>query len=189
MHKSSHEELIRRFEDPKRDEWQEPQKVLALMRPLSGIKLIDIGSGGGYFTKYFIREGAQTVAADVDKKFLDFVRSRFEKNKNFSSRLIEYTDPKMGQAQFDVAFNCNTYHHIENRVEYFKKVYAGLKPAGRLAIVDFAPLRGQPRQFGPPDSMCIDEKVVQEELMAAGFKIMTVHTQTLKYQYIIIATK
>jgi len=53
MHKKSHEELIARFEDPRRDQWQKPLNVLDKMGSLKGLTLIDIGSGGGYFYEIF----------------------------------------------------------------------------------------------------------------------------------------
>jgi hypothetical protein len=45
---------------------------------------------------------------------------------------IEYDDPKMKNNFYDIAFTSNTYHHIENRVEYLKKVKSGLKKLDRF---------------------------------------------------------
>src|SRR5262249_28627104 len=38
----------------------------------------------------------------------------------------------------DLAFLCDTLHHIENRAAYLANVRKCLKPAGRLAIIDFS---------------------------------------------------
>lgn len=188
MHQKSHEELLARFEDPRRDQWQKPLSVLDKIGPLRGQTLIDIGSGGGYFTKYFIPRAQKTVAADVDQTFLDFVASRFKDQTTFEARKIEYSDPKMGESEFDVAFTANTYHHIEERVVYFKKVRQGLKPQGRVVIVDFKKDQNA-AAFGPPIEMRIDSAQVASELRSAGFEILTLDEQSLEFQYIVIARK
>ena len=37
----------------------------------------------------------------------------------------------------DLLFTSNTYHHLEDRVAYFGKVQADLRPGGRVAILDY----------------------------------------------------
>lgn len=188
MHKKSHEELLARFEDPRRDLWQKPLKVLEKMGPLKGLSVMDIGSGGGYFTKYFIPRAQKTVAADVDPTFLNFVASRFSDQLQFEARKIQYSDPLMKEGEFDLAFTANTYHHIEERVSYFSKVARGLKTLGRVVIVDFKKDQNA-KAFGPPLEMRIKSAQVSEELRAAGLEILTLDEQSLEFQYIIIARK
>jgi len=47
MHQSSTEELIKRFESKERDDYQQPEKVLAYLGDLKGKTIIDIGTGSG----------------------------------------------------------------------------------------------------------------------------------------------
>src|SRR3989338_4575241 len=167
MHKNSHKELIKHFDDPTRDLWQKPEKVLTLMGNLEDKTIIDIGSGSGYFTKFFLKKEAIVTAADVDDKFLKHIQNNFPKAKILK---IDYNDPKMNNNSFDFAFTSNTYHHIENRVDYFKKVYDGLKKGGQVVTLDFSPEQKSPITFGPPKKMRIPKALVLKELEGAGFK-------------------
>lgn len=185
MHKKSHSDLIKAFDDPARDEWQKPQEVMKLMGHLKNKDLIDIGSGSGYFSFKFLKHGARVVAADVDEKFLTHIQKQ---SMPPQIRKIEYSDPQMKSEEFDIAFNCNTYHHIENRVSYFKKVLNGLRKYGKLVIVDFKLPLPEGKRIGPPAEMRIPVEVVTQELKEAGFKKFEIH-HTLPLQYVVVAYK
>jgi ubiquinone/menaquinone biosynthesis C-methylase UbiE len=186
MHKSSHADLIERFEDPNRDRQQRPDVVMGLLAPLKGVRLIDIGVGSGYFTKHFLDAGAQVTGADVDDKFLQHSSKRFS-GQAFSALKIAYDDPQMSEAQYDLAFMANTYHHIDDRVNYLKKVRAGLKPSGRFVVFDFK--KNVKHTSGPPLSMRISLPEVLRELRAAGFQELTVHEQDFPDHYLVIALR
>jgi ubiquinone/menaquinone biosynthesis C-methylase UbiE len=186
MHKSSHADLIKRFEDPERDLVQKPKEVIKHLAPLEGRVVIDIGVGSGYFAKHFLEAGALVTGADVDEKFLAHVRERFS-DAEFKTKKIAFDDPMMGEAQFDLAFTSNTYHHIDHRVSYLKKVRAGLKSDGRFVVFDFKK-EGETKS-GPPLAMRIDKTQVISELKEAGFSHITTHTQEFEQHYLIIATK
>lgn len=191
MHKVSHDQLISRFEDPKRDEWQKPELVIKLIAPLKEREVIDIGVGSGYFSKHLLDAGARVTGADVDEKFLHHVRKRFDE-KNYPSFItlkIDYDDPKMKTDFYDMAFTSNTYHHIENRVEYLKKVKAGLKLNGRVVILDFKKGHEQKPHFGPPQSMRLSVEQVHAELKQAGFDKISVNESDFVAHYLVIATK
>lgn len=186
MHKSSHADLIKRFDDPKRDLVQKPEVVMKLLAPLKGKRVIDIGVGSGYFAKHFLEAGALVTGADVDDKFLQHVSERFTAAE-FKTLKIAYDDPMMGEAQYDMAFTSNTYHHIDQRVSYLKKVRAGLKTAGRFVVFDFK--KEGDAKSGPPLAMRIDKTQVISELKEAGFSHITTHNEEFEQHYLIIATK
>jgi predicted methyltransferase len=190
MHKKHHAELIKSFDDPARDEWQRPQHVLKLMGDIRGKTIIDIGSGSGYFTKYFLKSGANVVAADVDDKFLYHVKRSFTRDhSNLKTLKIAYDDPKMKAHGYDIAFTSNTYHHINNRAEYFKKVLHGLKVGGKVVILDFKKQADVERTFGPPENMRIDLSVVINELISAGFDNLEIINNEFLHQYFISAQR
>lgn len=191
MHKRDHQELIKSFDDPQRDAWQRPDLVLKHMGPLEGKKIIDIGAGSGYFTKYFLKNKANVVAADVDEKFLKHIRHSFSeaRHPNLEIRRVDYNDPKMGEEEFDFAFTSNTYHHIDNRNEYLKKVNAGLKSRGQFVVLDYRPGTGSSKTQGPPEAMRIPAPTVVNELVIAGFDHIRVIIQDFPQHYLIIGQK
>jgi hypothetical protein len=65
----------------------------------------------------------------------------------------------------------DTYHHIPNRVAYFTSLKTVMKPAARLAIIDFR--KGAPS--GPPEEFRFTPDQISAELAAAGFVLETTH--------------
>lgn len=183
MHKKSHHDLIKAFDDPSRDDWQKPQFVLKLMGNLRSKKIIDIGAGSGYFSKFFLAQGASVVAADVDETFLSHIKKSLPEAL---TRLIPFDDPLMEQGTYDYAFTCNTYHHIDDRLSYLKKILAGLKSGGKFVIVDFKAIA---EVAGPPLKMRVPFSQVSSELTEAGFSAIEVFNDDLERQYVIIGTK
>jgi len=183
MHQSSVEDLAKRFESPERDAYQKPEKVLAFFGDISGKKIMDIGAGSGYFSVKLAKKGAHVIAADVNDEFQAIIKERIdtEKLENLTTRKIPYDSPGLEDKEVDMVLMVNTYHHIENRPEYFAKVKNGLKNKGKLVIIDFfdADIPVGPRHHKIP----ID--TVISELKKAGYTHFEVEVNLLPYQYII----
>lgn len=187
MHESSIEELIARFEDPERDLYQKPEDVISLLGDLEGKTVMDLGAGSGYFTFRLAEKGAKVIAADVEDGFLDHLRQRAAdegQGLDVEVRKIPYDDPQLDSSEADIVLVVNTYHHIDDRTDYFAKVRTGLKQDGTLMIVDYFK-RELP--VGPPVDHKLDEQTVIDELKMAGFTNFLKNTWTLEYQYIIQA--
>ncbi len=190
MHNSSFEELVAKFEGPDRDAYQKPDKVLNQMGRLGGKKIIDIGAGTGYFSTKLAAAGAAVIAADIDQRFLDYIEERKAKEgiptHAIELRKVPADDPLLKAEEVDKALVVNTYHHIEDRVNYFKKVKDGLKEQGELIIVDF---KKQEDSFGPPIEMRIASNDVAAELREAGYRRIRINRKILPHQYYVAAYK
>ncbi len=186
MHKSSVKDLIERFESPERDAYQQPQKVLEYLGDIQGKTIMDIGAGSGYFSVKLAEKGAKVIAADVDDEFQEFLQNRIEKNNlnNIETRKIPYDSPNLKDEEVDMVLIVNTYHHVENRPEYFAKVKKGTKPKGELVIIDFYKAE---IPIGPPLSHKLPIDVVVNELKKADYTSFDVNVDLLPYQYIIKA--
>ncbi|WP_422082491.1 class I SAM-dependent methyltransferase [Ulvibacterium sp.] len=186
MHRSSVKDLIERFESPERDSYQHPQKVLEHLGDIQGQTIVDIGAGSGYFSVKLAEKGAIVIAADVDEKFQEFLQNRIEKNnlKNIETRKIPYDSPNLKEKEADMVLIVNTYHHIENRSNYFAKVKKGTKPDGELVIIDFFKSE---TPVGPPLDHKLPIDIVVNELKKAGYSSFNVNVDLLPYQYIIKA--
>lgn len=191
MLRHSHQHLIAEFDDPKRDEWQKPERIIQLLGDLKNKHIVDLGSGSGYFTSQFLKHGGLVTAADVDQKFLEHIQKRFkaQDHPQLKTHLMKTHDPVLKENLYEIIFSCNTYHHIDQRVDYFKKVLRALKKGGLLMIVDFAPVEGSQKSFGPPAHLRLPAELVLEELREAGFTNLLVRKDVLEHQYIITGSK
>ena len=81
----------------------------------------------------------RVYAVDVDPDMLDYLkaRTRSEQRTNVEVVRARFDDPNLPDAEIDLIFTSNTYHHLEDRPAYFRRVLADLRPNGRVAIVDF----------------------------------------------------
>lgn len=178
---------IRSLENPERDEWQQPARVVESLRLQAGQSVADIGAGSGYFAVRMAREVGEkgkVFAVDIDRGLIDHLakRGREEKLPQLVPVLAEPDDPKLAPASVDLVFICNVIHHVENRGEYYGKLKRALKANGRLAIVDFF-RRELP--VGPGVEMKIAKEDMVAELRAAGFELKE-EFDYLPYQYYLV---
>lgn len=186
MHQKPVAELIKNFESPERDEYQQPEKVMTYLGDISGKKIMDIGAGSGYFSVKLAAKGANVIAADVSDEFQEALKKRAEDNnlKNIELRKIPFDSPSLADNEVDMVLIVNTYHHIENRSGYFEKVKAGTKETGELVLIDFFKTE---TPVGPPVDHKISIDKVVSELKLAGYTQFEVNVDLLPYQYVIKA--
>jgi len=186
MHKSSFEELTKKFEDPEREKWQKPNLVIEKLGDIAGKKIADIGAGTGYFSRKLAQKGASIIALDVDDQFLNYINTHSHDSLDITTRKVPFNSPKLDSAEVNAVVIVNTYHHIENRYDYFRDVWRGIKPGGQLIVVDF---KKEKTPNGPPVEMRIAGFKVMRELQKAGFIKVVIDIKTLDYQYLITAKK
>lgn len=172
------------FENPDRDEWQKPDFVIQSMGIHPGDVIVDIGSATGYFPVRFAKvvPNGKVIGIDVEKNMVDYLNNRAQQERlhNLVSILGEFHDPKIPEPA-DIVFICNTYHHIDDRVNYFNNIKSKFKQGGKLVIVDF---RKGDLPVGPPDKHKISPENVIKELENAGY-VLTYHQKDLPYQYML----
>lgn len=170
--------------------WQKPMLVIDLMGDLSDKTVADIGAGTGYFAFRIAGEGGHVIAIDIDPRAIEFMESEKERypeavQERFSTRLATPDDARIAPGEVDVILLVNTYIYINNRIQYFRKLKEGLKPGGKVIIVDF---KNEQTTIGPD----LDERIalteVQRELTEAGYAIESTDVEMLDYQYVIVAT-
>ena len=186
MHKASTDDLINRFESKERDEYQQPHKVMQYLGDINGKAIMDIGAGTGYFSVKLAKHGANVIAADVNDEFQIFLKKRIEDNKieNITLRKIPFDSPDLKDNEVDMVLIVNTYHHIDNRAEYFAKVKKGLKNDGELVVIDFFKTDVP---VGPPTNHKVSIDEVVAELKKAGYTSFEVNVDLLLYQFIVKA--
>jgi ubiquinone/menaquinone biosynthesis C-methylase UbiE len=187
MHGSEFQELVARFEDTARAQWQKPGEVIASLGPLDGKTVADIGSGTGYFAFPLAKKAAKVIAIDIDQRFLDYIEQKKQDEKtgdNIETRLTVPNASGLKPGEADVVLIVDTFHHIENRIEYLKKLRGELGEGGLLVIIDFKKQKPPP---GPPMELRLAPEQVESEVKSAGFALVRTDRDLLPCQYIIKA--
>lgn len=183
------DEWARQFEGPERDAWQKPDAVVAALAIGPSQRVADIGAGTGYFAVRFARQApaGKVFGIDIEPDMIRYMSERAAREKlpNLVPVLGTAADPAI-PGQVDLIFVCDTYHHIEQRTDYFRKVAASLAPGGRLVIVDF---KATDTPVGPPLAMRVSPSQIDAELGPAGFRRASLDEATLPHQYIVIYTR
>ncbi|MBL8019114.1 MAG: class I SAM-dependent methyltransferase [Leptospirales bacterium] len=185
MNQSSFDELVKRFENPEREKWQKPQDLVRFLGELKGKTVADLGAGTGYFSFRLAEKGATVIALDIDERFLEFIRKEQER-RGVSGLAVRKTEPdglRLNDGEVDLLLLVDVYHHIGNRVAFFKGAKTKLKPRGRIVIVDF---RKGDLPVGPPDKHKLSSGEAEVELQQAGYAT-EVENNLLPYQYIVTA--
>ncbi len=105
-------------------------------------EILEIGSGIGNISEYFIRDGKSITLSDIRENYLNYLRHRFEGESivkdimsldavapNFDTRFKEYF------GKFDGIFALNVVEHIEDDTLALENMAKLLKPGGRMVIL------------------------------------------------------
>jgi ubiquinone/menaquinone biosynthesis C-methylase UbiE len=116
-------------------------RVVSTLGLKPGMKVADIGSGSGLFTRPIARAvGPKGVAfaVDIDPALLKIVErgAADEKIANVRTILGTAGDPRLPEP-VDLVFVCDTLHHIEKPAAYLQTLKKYLTPEGRIAVIDF----------------------------------------------------
>jgi len=161
------------------DEAGEIARLAELMGWKAGMIVADIGAGDGKYTFAAVeRVGAagKVFATEIDAKKLAELRSAVAKRKLGNVIVVESKEAEtnLPAACCDAIFLRHVYHHLTKPAEFDASLVRSLKAGGRLAIIDFPPRAGLEPVEGVPSNRGghgIPEKIVIEELSAAGLKV------------------
>ena len=144
--------------------------VLEKLDPAPDALIGDLGCGPGIFSLAFAERcpAGLVFASDVEPAQLDALAARARKAalRNIVPVLASLDDPHFPPGRLDLVFIADTYHHLEDRVEYMRRLARCLAPGGRVAVIDYKP---GPQPHGPPPEHKLAAGVMQRELQEAGY--------------------
>jgi ubiquinone/menaquinone biosynthesis C-methylase UbiE len=184
------QERIASMERAERDEWQKPDEVVKALNLKNRDAVADIGAGTGYFSRRFARAVApdgKVYAVDVAADILAYLKDRadHENLHNIVTVVSRPDDPMLPANTIDLAFFCDTTHHIEHRVDFYRKLFPAVKPHGRMAIVDYPP--DSAHHPHNPEELVPRSQVIGEAEQA-GFKFVK-DFPFLPYHYFLVFEK
>ena len=173
--------------DRARDAGRKPAEVLEFFGIQPGMTVLDMYSGGGYYTEMLSHivgpEGS--VIAHSNQAYAGFVgeeaTNRYANNRlgNVEILMAENNELALPNASFDAIMMVLAYHDIYyvdpdngwpeiDGPRFVETLYNGLRPGGILAVVDHSAAPGSPSETGNTLHR-IDPDIVTAELEAAGF--------------------
>jgi SAM-dependent methyltransferase len=175
---------VRVFDDPSRAAWQMPEKVVAALHLKSGMMVADLGAGTGYFIEYLskpVSPGGVVLAIDTEPEMVKYIGARVGRDglDNVVPVLAHPLDPFLPRGRVDRVLIVDTFHHIDDRLEYFGRMKEALVPGGRVVVVDF---KKKPLPVGPPPEHKLSRDFVVEEMQKAGWELDREET-FLPHQY------
>jgi len=175
------------FDDPARAEWQKPAEVAAALGLRPGQTVADLGAGTGYFTGPLadvVGPSGTVLAVDVEPNLVAYLRQRAAREHLTNVRVVLAAahDPRLPAAGVDAVLVVDTYHHIDDRIAYFRRLQRALRPHGRVAVVDW---HKRPMPVGPEMDHKLAREQVVDEMQAAGYRLVDEPT-FLPYQYFLV---
>jgi len=170
--------------DRQTDQRRKPELLLAFTGVRPGMKVLDMGAGGGYSTELLARATGPggTVYAQDSATLPDRVKERFDERakrpvmKNVVRILRNYDDPAppgvrgLDMIAFFFAYHDTAFMNVD-RAKMNRAMFEALKPGGVLVIADHS------AQSGAGVSVAkslhrIEESVLRREVEAAGFRLV-----------------
>lgn len=133
----------------------------------------DLGCGPGLFSLAFAHACPAGVvyASDIEPAQLDRVRAKAEADglPNVVPVLAGPHDPHFPRDRFDLVFIADTYHHLEDRIAYLRRLKTVLRPGGRLVLLEYKP---GDLPVGPPANHKLPSGVMDREMELAGYVLI-----------------
>jgi ubiquinone/menaquinone biosynthesis C-methylase UbiE len=116
-----------------------PQKAIELLGLKPTDTIADIGAGTGYFTFRVAKQVAKVYAVDVQPEMLALMAAKQSNNgiDNVERILGEPQDPHLPKGAIDLVFMADAYHEFEFPREMMQGIVQGLKPGGRVAMLEY----------------------------------------------------
>ncbi|MEB0027718.1 methyltransferase domain-containing protein [Pseudomonas sp. MH9.2] len=163
--------------------WPDPDGIVKELRIESGMTVVDLGCGDGYFTAAIARRvGPGRVIGldldlDLDPAMLEQAEAACDGMSNCDWLLGDAMElSRLIASPVDFVLIANTFHGVPDKTALSKEVAAALQPAGRFAIVNWYPIAredtpvlGQPR--GPRTELRMSTEETRAVAEPAGFQL------------------
>lgn len=120
-------------------------KDARVRRPLEGLKVLDIGCGGGLLSEPLTRLGASVTGIDAGEKNIAIAKLHAEQSGlSIDYRAVTAESVAAGGERFDIVLNMEVVEHVDNVPLYMKSCADLVAPGGLLFT---ASINRTPRAF------------------------------------------
>lgn len=159
------------FEDPKRAEKLQIDRVMDLLGIRQGSAVADIGAGSGWFTVLAaqrVGSSGTVYAVDINQQYVNHIKARAEKEgfNNIRPVLGKEDDPTLTANSVDSILILKTYHEFSKPINMLLAMRKAMRKDALLGIID---------KDGEGDDHGLDAEKVIEEAERAGLVLVSQH--------------
>jgi len=114
--------------------------ILKQAGDLSGSRILEAGTGKGYFSMVLAKNGYHFVSFDISEEEIRFAKMNliYYKLEKFVDLRIENMEKlSFPDRMFDVIFSINTLHHLTNIESSLNEITRVLSSRGKIILSDF----------------------------------------------------
>jgi SAM-dependent methyltransferase len=151
--------------------WPDPAAVLAQVGIRSGMDVVDLCSGDGWFTLQIAKIARHVTAIDIDGRLLETARVRLAESSLANCTFVEadaYDVAKVVRNPVDHVFLANAFHGVPDKPRLCREVRSVLKTGGCFSVVNwYARPREQTTVLGEPRGPATELRMAPEATRAA----------------------
>jgi ubiquinone/menaquinone biosynthesis C-methylase UbiE len=174
-----------------REAEQRPAEVIRVMGLKDGSVVADLGCGTGFFARRMARAVApsgRVYGVDIQPEMLDRMKALLVKDgiTNVVPVLGKADDPGLASASLDWILLVDVYHELQQPKPMLARMREGLKPEGRIALVEYRLEGDSATHIRAEHRMSVEQ--VLGEWLPAGFRLVERH-EFLPTQHLFIFAK
>ena len=162
------------LERPGRESEEGTDRLVRMLDLKPTDTVADIGAGTGFLSFPIaarLNKGGGVMAVDLQPEMLKEIQDRANQLKVSNVQLVLGTEssPRLPPGSVDLALIVDAYHEFAYPREMAEGIYAGLKPGGRLALVEY---RAEDPHVAIKAVHKMTVEQARKELEAVGFKFL-----------------
>ena len=120
----------------------------SMLPGLSGLRVVDLGCGFGWFCRWAREQGAaQVLGLDVSERMLTQAQNA-TMDSAITYKRGDLEEVELPAAQFDLAYSSLALHYVEDLARLFAVIHRSLVPGGRLVFSTEHPIYMAPTSPG-----------------------------------------
>jgi len=177
------------LERPSREREERTDLLIQNMGLKDTDSVVDLGAGTGYFSFPIAQQlsAGKVLAIDIEPEMLKRIEQRKTVSgiQNIETVLASKTNPNIPADSVDVVLLVDAYHEFSHPREVMAAVSRGLKPGGRVILVEY---RGEDRKVPIKRLHKMTQQQAKKELNAVGLRWQRTD-QYLPQQHVMVFTK
>jgi ubiquinone/menaquinone biosynthesis C-methylase UbiE len=173
-----------------REDEENPDLAMRLLRIRKGATVADIGAGSGYISirmAKIVGPMGKVYASDIQQGMLELLQQNVSKAKldNVTPVLGAIDDPKLPADSLDLAIMVDVYHEFSEPQKMLQRIREALKADGRLVLLEY---RAEDANVPILPDHKMTKAQVRQEVEHEGFRQSRVYDD-LPWQHLFIFTK